>query len=78
MFACMWMEVRTLPEESRRAEEFREEAQAPRMGLLAEFWYFLRHNKKWWLMPILVAILLVGALVVLGGTGLAPFIYTLF
>lgn len=67
-----------MSEESHRAEEFRQEAQAPRMGLLAEFWHFLRHSKKWWLMPILVAILLIGALVVLGGTGLAPLIYTLF
>jgi hypothetical protein len=39
---------------------------------------FLRANKKWWLAPILVAILLLGLLVVLGGTAAAPFIYTLF
>ena len=67
-----------MPEESQRAEEFRQEAKAARGGLTAELWYFLKRNKKWWLTPILVAILLIGMLVMLGGTGLAPFIYTLF
>jgi Family of unknown function (DUF5989) len=47
-------------------------------GLLAEFWDFLRFNKKWWLLPIVVALLLIGLLVVLSGTAAAPFIYTLF
>jgi len=41
-------------------------------------WGFLKHNKKWWLLPLLLALLLLGLLVVLSGTGLAPFIYTLF
>lgn len=49
-----------------------------RGGLLAELWAFVRENKKWWLIPILVALLLFGLLVLLSGTGLAPFIYTLF
>jgi hypothetical protein len=48
------------------------------IGILREFWYFLRQNKKWWLLPILLVILLVGLLMVLGGTAAAPFIYTLF
>ncbi len=48
------------------------------MGLLAEFWDFLKHNKKWWLLPILVMILGMSALVVLGSSSVAPFIYTLF
>jgi hypothetical protein len=45
--------------------------------LLAEFWQFLRHNKKWWLLPILVVLLVFGVLIFLSGTGAAPFIYTL-
>ena len=45
--------------------------------LLGEFVDFLRHNKKWWLLPILLVLLLFGALIVLSGTGAAPFIYTL-
>jgi hypothetical protein len=59
-------------------DEFQREAQGERFGLIAEFWDFLKHNKKWWLLPILVVMLLVGALVMLGGTPVAPFIYTLF
>ena len=47
-------------------------------GLVAEYWQFLKENKKWWLIPILLSIALLGGLVVLGGTGAAPFIYTLF
>ncbi|MBI2823416.1 MAG: hypothetical protein HYX69_01855 [Planctomycetia bacterium] len=49
-----------------------------RRGLLSEFVYFLGQNKKWWLAPILIVIGLVGVLVLLAGTGAAPFIYTLF
>jgi hypothetical protein len=41
-------------------------------------WDFLRYNKKWWLSPIILVLLLVGAVIILGGTSAAPFIYTLF
>jgi hypothetical protein len=58
--------------------EFQKQAEVPDQGLCAELWGFLRHNKKWWLTPILLALLLIGALVLLGGTAAAPFIYTLF
>lgn len=44
--------------------------------LAAEFLDFLRHNKKWWLLPILLILLLFGVLIFLSGTGAAPFIYT--
>jgi len=50
----------------------------PRAGLLSEFWYFLGHSKKWWLLPIVVVLALFGVLVLLSGTAVAPFIYTLF
>jgi hypothetical protein len=53
-------------------------AREKRPGLVSEFWEFLSDNKKWWLLPILAVILLLGLLVFLGGTGAAPFIYTLF
>lgn len=59
-------------------EEIKELAQGRRQSLPAEFWEFLRQNKKWWLLPILMVVLLLGALVFLGGSGAAPFIYTLF
>jgi hypothetical protein len=47
-------------------------------NMAAEFWYFLRHSKKWWLTPIVIVMLLFGLLVFLSGTAAAPFIYTLF
>ncbi|MEM7299056.1 MAG: DUF5989 family protein [Bacteroidota bacterium] len=49
-----------------------------RKSFLAEYFEFLKANKKWWLAPIIVVIFLLGMLVVLGGTAVAPFIYTLF
>ena len=42
----------------------------------AEFLDFLLHNKKWWLTPIILVLLLVGLLAVFAATGVAPFIYT--
>ncbi len=60
------------------AEEFAAQARQPEPSFAREVWYFLRHNKKWWLTPIVIVILLLGLLVFLGGTGAAPFIYTLF
>ena len=48
------------------------------MSLLGEFWFFLRENKKFWLLPILILLLLLGLLIILGGSSAAPFIYTLF
>jgi hypothetical protein len=48
------------------------------VGLLGELWGFLNSTKKWWLLPIIVVIVLFGLLVLLAGTGVAPFIYTLF
>jgi drug/metabolite transporter superfamily protein YnfA len=47
-------------------------------NLFVELWLFLRDNKKWWLLPILAVLVLFGLLMLLAGTGAAPFIYTLF
>ena len=48
-------------------------------GLLSQLWSFMRVRKKWWLLPILVVLLLVGVLLVFAqGSALAPFIYTIF
>ena len=58
--------------------DFVGQAAGSRQGLASEFWDFLKDNKKWWLAPILISILGLGALVLLGGTAAAPFIYTLF
>jgi hypothetical protein len=55
-----------------------EEAGQSDCGFVKEFIGFLADNKKWWLLPIIVILLLFGLLLILGGTGAAPFIYTLF
>lgn len=48
-------------------------------GLARELWHFMRVRKKWWLLPILLIMLLVGTLLVFAQTSaLAPFIYTIF
>ncbi len=53
--------------------------QVARGGLTSELWAYMRVRKKWWLAPILIVLLLVGALLVFAqGSALAPFIYTIF
>ncbi|HLC63563.1 MAG TPA: DUF5989 family protein [Candidatus Nanoarchaeia archaeon] len=47
--------------------------------LLIEVWYFLRVRKKWWLLPLLIMLFLVGLLILLGqSSAVSPFIYALF
>jgi len=57
-----------------KALEFEQQAAQPQIGLLAEFVYFLLHNKKWWLTPIILVLLAAVFLVWLGSSGV-PFIY---
>lgn len=48
-------------------------------SLVREFWMFMKVRKKFWLLPIIVVMLLVGTLLVFAeGSALAPFIYTIF
>ena len=65
-------------DDENRSDDFSEMATGPQTGIVREFWDFLLHNKKWWLTPIVLVLLVVGALVLLSGTAAAPFIYTLF
>lgn len=58
--------------------EFARTAGAAQGGLVGELVSFMRHNKKWWLAPIIVVLLAFGLLIMLAGTAAAPFIYTLF
>jgi hypothetical protein len=58
--------------------EFEKAAEESGGGFISELWAFLKSNKKWWMLPIIVFLLLLGLLVLLSGTGLAPFIYTMF
>lgn len=58
--------------------DFQRQAEQGSSNLLRELFGFLRENKKWWLIPVVVALLMIGVLVFLGGTAVAPFIYTLW
>jgi|TARA_Y100000588_G_scaffold165702_1_gene179697 hypothetical protein len=50
-----------------------------KIQVLSELWEFLRFNKKYWLLPILVVLVAAGLLIVVSqGSAVAPFIYTLF
>jgi hypothetical protein len=50
-----------------------------KLSILKEFWSFLRVRKKFWLMPIVFFLLMLGAILVIAkGSALAPFIYSLF
>lgn len=50
-----------------------------KINIIREFWDFLRERKKWWITPIVLFLLLLGAVLVFAkGSALAPFIYSLF
>jgi hypothetical protein len=50
-----------------------------KIGILKELWGFMKERKKWWLLPIVIVLVLLGLLIVLTeGSAVAPFIYTLF
>lgn len=49
------------------------------MDFLKDLWLFMKERKKWWLFPIIFVLVLIGVLIVIGGSSaVAPFIYTLF
>lgn len=46
---------------------------------ISDLWNFMKQRKKFWLLPVIIVLLLLGVLLVIGGSGaIAPFIYTLF
>jgi len=50
-----------------------------KIGIAKELWHFLRVRKKFWLLPIVFVLLLMGVIIIFGeSSALAPFIYTLF
>jgi hypothetical protein len=50
-----------------------------KQSIIKEFFLFIKQEKKWWLVPLITVLLLVGALIVFAGSSpLAPFIYPLF
>jgi hypothetical protein len=64
---------------SHELTEFEKAAQdSDKQGIVREFFGFLSANKKWWLLPVVICLLILGLLVFLSGTGFAPFVYSLF
>lgn len=61
-----------------REASLAELADARESGLIREYFGFLAHTRKWWLLPIVALLALAAGLVILAGTGAAPFIYALF
>ena len=59
-------------------EQFARQAEQTPPGLLKEYWHFLRHSKKWYMIPTIVLLLLLGLLVALSASGLMPFIYAIW
>ncbi len=69
-------DIETSEDQKSQASAFEEAASEK--GIVAEFWEFLMDNKKFWLIPILLVLLLLGMLIIFSGSTAAPFIYTLF
>lgn len=66
------------PVETSNQPDFAAQAELAPQSFARELWDFVRVNKKWWLTPIILVLLVLGALIIIGGTAAAPFIYTLF
>jgi hypothetical protein len=69
---------RTGRQQDRPADDFDRQSRGKQPGLVGEFLQFLLQSKKWWLAPIIFALLVLGLLVLLAGSPLAPWIYTVF
>ena len=65
---------------SESPDDFEKAAQSRPPGLWRELWSLLRTNKKWWLLPIIIALAAVGVLIALAAAvpAVAPLIYSLF
>jgi len=59
-------------------EQFARQAKEASAGLLSEYLHFLRHSKKWYIIPTIILLLLLGLLVGLSASGLMPFIYAIW
>lgn len=66
------------PRGADKARRFTDAAQADRSSLVGEMAHYVRLYRRWSIVPILLALALLGAFVSLGSSGVAPFIYALF
>ncbi len=60
------------------SQDFARQAEGRQQGAIFEMMDFLRHSKKWWLTPIVLALVLIGLFLLLSTTAAGPLIYTLF
>jgi len=60
------------------SEEFERQGRLERTSFMSDLLYLVKRNRTWWMVPLVLLLLGVGALMVLATTGIAPFIYTLF
>jgi Family of unknown function (DUF5989) len=58
--------------------DFAAEVERGNASLAREIWDLIAHNKKWWLVPVVIVLLAIGLLVLIGSSAVAPFIYPLF
>jgi hypothetical protein len=68
----------TDPSDPKVAKSFREAGEEKSLSLGQEIVLMLKQNKKYWMIPLLIVLLIFGVLLILGATSAAPFIYTLF
>jgi hypothetical protein len=64
--------------QSESSKEFSRLAGKQAPGILRQAWQLIAQERKWYLLPLLLAFLLVGGFVMLGGSGVAPLLYALF
>ena len=65
-------------QEDKKPSAFEASNEEKEAGLLGEFLAMMKENKKYWLIPLVLILLIFGVLIILGSTAAAPFIYTLF
>jgi hypothetical protein len=65
-------------QEDKKQSAFEASGEQKEAGLLSEFFAMMKENKKYWLIPLVLILLVFGVLIILGSTASAPFIYTLF
>jgi hypothetical protein len=63
---------------SHNNNDFEKAANEKQGNLVSEFLAFLKQNRKFWLLPLIIVMLLLAGLLILSSTAAAPFIYTLF
>ena len=59
-------------------ESFRDSAKSPQPGILAELTQFMIHSKRWWLVPLMAVLLIMGLMILVTNTAIIPGIYMLF